>query len=96
MNKWILVGSVWMVAVTSAALLVHKLNAPPDPAHLTGATAPANDALGQAFDEPAVDTAKPSVLELPVVTIVGSLRGTAEMQGASSVTIGPGTVTHGE
>jgi hypothetical protein len=39
---------------------------------------------------------RPTVLETPMVTIVGNLRGTAEMQGVGEVIVGPGTVTHGE
>jgi hypothetical protein len=94
MKKWIIVASVWMAGLASAALLTFKLD------HRLG-DARAADVMSayaahatQTADELAVDTVEPAVLELPMATILGHLRGTAEMQGTDDLIIGPGTVTH--
>lgn len=91
MNKWIVVASVWTAGLASAALLTYTLNHPLDDAHAADVMSAYAAHARQTADEPAVDTA---VLELPMVTILGHLRGTAEMQGTDDLIIGPGTVTH--
>jgi hypothetical protein len=95
MNKWTIVVSVWMAALASAALLTYKLDRTVEYARAANAmSAYAAHATQAADDEPVVDTAEPAVLYLPMVNIVGHLRGTAEMQGTDDLIIGPGTVTH--
>jgi hypothetical protein len=95
MKKWFVSSvAVWMAAIGSAAFLIHKINGPLDQVQAAD-TMPAYAAEPtQAADEPVVDRAEPAVLELPVVTIVGRVRGTAEMQGKDDLIIGPGTVTY--
>jgi hypothetical protein len=50
----------------------------------------------QEADEPDVDAMEEQVLVMPVVVIVGYVRGSAEMQGGQDLVIGPGTVTYPE
>ena len=96
MKKWFVTTvAVWVVAATSAVLLVYKIHRPLEYVPPAGANAMSLFAghPTQEVDEPALDE-EPPVLELPPVTIVGSLRGSAEMQGGDDVVIGPGVVTH--
>jgi hypothetical protein len=95
MKKWMMVASVWMAALASAALLTYKLNRPVEYARAAADAMSAYAAHAtQTADEPLADTAEPPVLDLPAVHIVGHLRGSAEMQGADDVVVGPGIVTH--
>jgi hypothetical protein len=94
MKKWMLVGSVWMAALASAALLTYKLNRTVEYARAANPMSAYAAHATQTADEPVVDTAEPAALDLPMVNIVGHLRGTAEMQGTDDLIIGPGTVTH--
>jgi hypothetical protein len=94
MNKFMFVGLLWLVAMASAALLVYKLNPSPDHLSVVNDVLPSSDPRGHGVEEAAVDTEEPKVLEMPMVTIVGRFRGTAEMQGVGAAIIGPGTVTH--
>jgi hypothetical protein len=96
MNKWIIVGSVWTAAMTSAVALTYKINHPLDHLNLANAMSVPGDLRGQAMDEPVADTEEQTVLQMPMVTIVGGFHGVAEMQGTGQVIIGPGIVTHGE
>jgi len=87
MKMWI-VGSVWVVAIGSAVLLTWKINRPvvyPSPTTAAASGAWAEPHPSQQADEPVTDDVEPTILRLPVVTIVGHLRGVAEMQGASLV-----------
>jgi hypothetical protein len=96
MNKWIIVASVWIPAMALAGALAYKMN------HALGTVSSANppqaqsELRGRVDDESTADTAEPAVLEMPTVTIVGSLRGVAEMQGAGLVVIDPGVATDGK
>ena len=94
MKKSMFAGLVWVAAIASAALLVDKLNPSPDRPSVVGEVPASSDLRAQGVEETIVDTAEPTLLEMPMVTIVGRFRGAAEMQGVGAVIIGPGIVTH--
>jgi hypothetical protein len=82
------VATIWMAAVVSAALLIYKVNRPVGDSTVSSPApaCPPAEVAGAQTDDSVVDTEEPAVLVLPVITIVGSHRGTAEMQPADDLT----------
>jgi hypothetical protein len=90
-----LVASVWVLAIASAVLLTYKIHRPLVSHETPVSTrAPSEPLARQEADEPDVDATEEQILVMPVVVIVGHMRGSAEMQGARDLVIGPGTVTY--
>jgi hypothetical protein len=91
------VGTVWLSAVATAAVLSYVVNRPAVIAE--GMTTGVATRTEASHLRPTVDEINDSpVLELPTVIIVGDRpagrRGIAEMQRPDDMVIGPGLVTH--
>lgn len=86
--------AVWVANVGVTALAVYGLEHPRPytPGPDTWQPSPEHPAKREITTR--LVAAEPSAIEMPMVTIVAGRRGTAEMQGAHDVVIGPGTVTH--
>ncbi len=91
--------AVWVAAIASAVVVIRQVEHPMRGTPAASGEIPARvtetrqsdvsqNALGEDadYDE--------SVTVLPMDTIVGHVRGVAEMQRQDEVIIGPGTVTH--
>jgi len=95
MNQWIGIASIWISAIGFAGAFVYKMNPPRDPPSSAHPRSEQSELHARVDDESTDDVAEPTFLEMPTVTIVGNLRGAAEMQGSSIVFRDPGLEIHG-
>ena len=90
----IVTATVWVANVGITALAVYGLEHPRPYVPGPDTWQPSSEPLAKRSVATQGAAAKPAIIELPMMTIVGSRHGTAEMQGAPDVLIGPGTVTY--
>ena len=89
-----LTAAVWVTNIGVTALAVYGLEHPRPYVPAADVWQPSSELLAKQMVATQAAAAEPPTIELPMVTIVGSRRGTAEMQRVPEVVIGPGTVTH--
>ena len=88
-------AAIWVANVGITALAAYGLKHPKPYAPGPDVWRPSPD-VGSERTRAATqsENAASSIVEIPMVTIVGYRRGAAEMQHETDVVIGPGTVTH--
>ena len=87
-------AAVWVANIGITGLAVYGLEHPRPYVPSVDVWQPSSEPLAKQMVATQAPAARPPTIELPMMTIVGSRRGTAEMQRVPEVIIGPGTVTH--